>query len=207
MNRQINTETSKREGAATGRPADGAMRQVQQPIAQASFRVSASMRHGVPASLLLIAFCLLSACRPDPSAPVKADAVTGYCPVCKMQVKAGDEWTAELYYKDGTKLMFESPGDLLAFYTAPGKYAVTDMQKDRANITKIALKDYSSKQVIDGRQARLVYNSKLEGPMGADFFPFGNPTEAETFVASNGGKIIGLEDVSPELVQTVRKAR
>jgi copper chaperone NosL len=168
--------------------------------------LTASPRRPVAASLLLMAFCLLSACRPDTSAPIKADATMGYCPVCKMQVKASDEWAAELYYNDGTKLMFESPGDLLAFYTAPNKYQVTVAQKDRANITKIALKDYPSKQVIDGRQARLVYNSKLEGPMGADFFPFGKPTDAETFVASNGGKIVGLEDVSSDMVQSVRKS-
>src|SRR5438105_7029421 len=114
-----------------------------------NFRVAVSPRRRVAASLLFLAFCL-SACGPNHRATVKADATTGYCPVCGMQVSGADDTTAEIYYNDGTKLMFESPGDLLTFYTAPGKYKVTPAQQERANITRVAFKDYQTKQPIDG---------------------------------------------------------
>ncbi|HKP84673.1 MAG TPA: nitrous oxide reductase accessory protein NosL [Blastocatellia bacterium] len=155
--------------------------------------------------LLLSAFCLLTSCAPDKSAPIKADAAWGYCPVCHMKVQASDEWASEIHFSDGTKLMFESPGDMLAFYTAPDKYKVTDAQKDRANITKILLKEYQTKDAIDGSQAKLVYKSKVEGPMGPDFLAFNRRADADAFVAANGGTVVGLRDVTPEMVRDLRK--
>jgi copper chaperone NosL len=152
---------------------------------------------------LPFAFCL-SACGPDRRATVKADAASGYCPVCGMKVNAADEWAAEIYYNDGTKLMFESPGDMLAFYTAPGNYKVSPAQQVRANIAKISLKDYQTKQSIDGRQAALIYGSRMEGPMGPDFLAFNKRADADAFAAANGGKVIGLNEVTPEIVQSFR---
>jgi copper chaperone NosL len=159
----------------------------------------------------VIAFCLLplagclAACGPDRRATVKADAATGYCPVCAMKVNATDESAAEIYYKDGTKLMFESPGDMLAFYTAPGNYKVPPAQQDRANITRVAFKDYQTRQAIDGRQAALVYGSRIVGPMGPDFFAFDRRNDAGAFIAANGGQLLGLDDVTPEMVQNLRR--
>ncbi len=147
----------------------------------------------------------MAACSPDREAPVKADAKSGYCPVCHMRVQADDEWATEIYYSDGTKLMFESPGDMLAFYTAPDKYKVTEAQKARTNITRILLKDYQTRDQIDGQAAMLVYKSKVEGPMGPDFLAFNKRTDADAFIAANGGKIIALNDVTSEMVQDVRK--
>lgn len=154
--------------------------------------------------LLPFTFCL-TACGPDRRAPVKADAATGYCPVCAMKVNAADEWTAEIYYNDGTKLMFESPGDMLAFYTAPGKYKVPPAQQDRANIMRVAVKDYQTRQAIDGQQAALVYGSRVTGPMGPDFLAFTRRNDADAFIAANGGQLLGLNEVTPEMVQNLRR--
>jgi nitrous oxide reductase accessory protein NosL len=155
---------------------------------------------------LLLSACLLSfACAPDKNGPIKADAAFGYCPVCQMKVQSSDDWASEIYYADGTKLMFESPGDMLLFYTSPDKFKSTDAQKDRANITKIVLKEYQTNAAIDGRQAQLVYKSKIEGPMGPDFLAFNKRTDADAFVAANGGMVIGLNDVTAEMAKNLRK--
>jgi copper chaperone NosL len=122
-----------------------------------------------------------------------------------MKVQAGDPWASEIYYSDGTKLMFESPGDMMTFYSAPEKYKVPDPQKDRASIVKIIVKDYQTKDEIDARKANLVYKSKIEGPMGPDFLPFSKREDAESFVAANGGKVVALNEVTPEMVQNLRK--
>lgn len=146
-----------------------------------------------------LAVCL-SACGPNREGTIKADATTGFCPVCKMKVN-NDEWTAELYYNDGTKLMSESPVDLMKFFTAPDKYKATPVQQNRANITKILFKDYQTKQPIDARQAALVVGSRVEGPMGADFIPFANRADADAFVVAKGGRVISLSDITPEMAQ------
>jgi copper chaperone NosL len=158
----------------------------------------------------VVAFCLLpfalclSACGPNRRAVVKADSVTGYCPVCGMKVNAAEDTTAEIYYNDGTKLMFESPGDLLTFYTAPTQFKVSPTQQNLANVTKVSFKDHQTRQAIDGRQAALVYGSRVEGPMGPDFYAFDKRTDAEAFVAANGGRVIGINDVTLDMAQTFR---
>jgi len=136
---------------------------------------------------------------------VKADATSGLCPVCRMKVNASDPWASEIHYSGGTKLMFESPGDMMAFYSEPGKYKVADALKDRSNIEKIVVKDYQTKEEIDARKAKLVYKSKIDGPMGPDFLPFSKREDAESFVALNGGTVVALNEVTLEMVQNLRK--
>ena len=155
--------------------------------------------------ILNLGLCLfLTSCGPSRGA-VASDAAFGYCPVCHMKVKASDDWAAAIYYTDRTKLMFESPGDLLAFYTSPKGYEVDDAHKDRANIEKIVVKDYQSEQPTDARQAVFVYKSKVQGPMGADFLPFGKREDAEAFVAANGGTLLSLNEVTGEMARDLRK--
>src|SRR5215470_16687305 len=144
------------------------------------------------ALILCVSFCLMiSSCGPTGGA-VASSSAFGYCPVCHMKVRATDDWAAEIHYKDQTKLMFESPGDMLTFYTAPDSYNVAASNKDKGNIEKILVKDYQSKQSTDARQAVFVYQSRVQGPMGADFLPFAGRNDAEKFVAENGGKLLSL---------------
>lgn len=165
-------------------------------------RVSVSARATL---LLTFAFLLFtSSCR-GRGGVVPESAALGTCPVCKMQVKASDDWTSEIYYNDRTKLMFESPGDMLAFYLSPDRYGADALHEDQANIQKISVKDYQSKQPIDARQANFVVKSKVEGPMGPDFFPFTRKEDADTFVAANGGTVLSLDQITSEMVGEVRK--
>src|ERR1700704_4170109 len=76
-------------------------------------------------SLAFSIFLITVSCGSN-SGVTPASATSGTCPVCRMRVKASDDWAAEIYYKDQTKLMFESPGDMLAFYTSPDRYGVDD---------------------------------------------------------------------------------
>jgi copper chaperone NosL len=158
------------------------------------------------ASLLLLLACLIfaSSCGSS-SGAVPAGARSGTCPVCKMKVKASDDWAAEIYFKDGTKLMFESPGDMLAFYLAPETFKTDAAHNNVANMDRITVKDYQSKQPIDARTATLVFKSKVEGPMGPDFLPFGKREDADAFVAVNGGTLVSLGGVVSPMVRDLRK--
>ncbi|HKA19562.1 MAG TPA: nitrous oxide reductase accessory protein NosL [Blastocatellia bacterium] len=153
---------------------------------------------------LCVSVCLMTSCGPTRGA-VASSSAFGYCPVCHMKVKATDDWAAEIYYKDQTKLMFESPGDMLTFYTAPDSYNVAASNKDKGNIEKILVKDYQNKQSTDARQAVFVYQSRVEGPMGPDFLPFALRADAEKFVAENGGTPLSLNQVTPEMCRDLRK--
>ena len=161
-----------------------------------------------PATLVSLALCvsvclMISSCGPTRGA-VASSSAFGYCPVCHMKVRATDDWAAEIYYKDQTKLMFESPGDMLTFYTSPDSYNVAASNKDKGNIEKILVKDYQNKQSTDARQAVFVYQSRVQGPMGADFLPFALRTDAEKFVAENGGTLLSLNQVTPEMCRDLR---
>src|SRR5260370_6501759 len=155
--------------------------------------------------LLPLTFLLFTSSCGSRGGVVPASATTGTCPVCHMRVKASDDWAAEIYFKDGTKLLFESPGDMLAFYLAPETYARDAAHNNVANMDRIMVKDYQSKQPIDARQATLVFKSKVEGPMGPDFLPFGKREDAEAFVAANGGTLLSLGGVVSPMVRDLRK--
>jgi copper chaperone NosL len=159
--------------------------------------------------LTFFALCLLpfafSSCGADRASVVSADATKGYCVVCKMKVNAADAWASEIHYADGTKLMFESPGDMLMFYIEPEKYEAPEAQKNRANVSKIVVKDYQTRQPVDARQASLIYKSKIESDMGPDFVPLATREAAEKFVAANGGSIVALNEVTAEMVHNFRK--
>ena len=154
--------------------------------------------------LLCLAVCVsLSACGPNHGA-VPSDATFGTCPVCHMKVRTSDDWAAEIHYNNRTKLMFESPGDMFAFYTSPKSYDVDELYKERANIEKIVVKDYQSRQPTDARQAVFVYKSRVIGPMGADFLPFARRVDADAFIAANGGTVLSLDEVTGDMAQNLR---
>ncbi|HSE36424.1 MAG TPA: nitrous oxide reductase accessory protein NosL [Blastocatellia bacterium] len=155
-------------------------------------------------ALAFLVSIILSSCGPSRGA-VTSEAAFGYCPVCRMKVKASDPWAAEIYYTDRTKVMFESPGDMLAFYTSPQGYQVDDVHKDRANIERIVVKDYQSKQPTDAYQAVFIYKSQITGPMGADFLPFAKKEDAEAFVATSAGTILSLNEVTGDMARDLRK--
>jgi nitrous oxide reductase accessory protein NosL len=155
--------------------------------------------------LLAIAGLVLTSCGSSHGGAVAANAAFGFCPVCHMKVKAADDWTAEIFYKDGTKLMFESPADMLAFFTEPKRYDVDDAHKDLSRVDMVSVKDYQSKQKLDARDASFVYDSSVEGPMGPDFNPFASEELAETFIAANGGVLVSLGQVTADIVRQVRK--
>lgn len=154
---------------------------------------------------LAFAFLLFTASCGNRSGAVPGNAAAGVCPVCHMKVNASDSWATEIHYKDGTKLMFESPGDMLAFYTSPAIYNVDDAHKDRSNIEKIIVKDYQSKEPVDALKAKLAYKSRVDGPMGPDFLPFAKQADAEAFIAANGGTLLALNEVTGDMVRELRK--
>jgi nitrous oxide reductase accessory protein NosL len=128
-----------------------------------------------------------------------------------MRVNASDRDASEIIYNDDTKLLFESQGDMLWFYFAqdfpqPERFAVTPVQSERGNIARILVKDYNTTSQIEGRDAVLVYKSRVHSLMGPDVFAFAKRDEAEKFAAANGGRVTTFGELTPQLVLDLRKS-
>ena len=121
------------------------------------------------------------------------------CPVCGMFVAKFPDWSASIVYRDGTKIYFDGPKDLLKYYLNPRKY---DPAKKRADIAFVGVKDYYSLAVIDGRQAYFVVGSNVYGPMGKEPIPFAKKSDAEGFQMDHQGrKPIRFNEITPELLK------
>jgi nitrous oxide reductase accessory protein NosL len=161
-------------------------------------------------SVLIALFLIFTSCSGKPGGAISADAASGFCPVCKMKVNASDRYASEIVYNDNTKLLFESQGDLLWFYFAPDfpqpeRFEVTSVQADRRNIARILVKDYNTRSQIEGRDATLVYKSKVQSLMGPDVFAFTKRDDAEKFSAENGGRVMTFAELTPQMVLDLRK--
>src|SRR5262245_50463721 len=132
-------------------------------------------------------------------------ARSGYCPVCGMEVKVDGALASQMFFSDNTKLMFESPADMIAFYVAPEKYSADESRRPGATIVKMVVKDYNSKQIMPGDSATFVYKSRVSGPMGNDTFAFETADDAAQFAASNGGSIVKLAEITPEMIEDLRR--
>lgn len=131
---------------------------------------------------------------------VSIDSSSGYCPVCNMRVSASGDSTSEIRYADSTKIMFESPADLLMYYFAPERFQT----EKNTEITQITFRDYNSKKHLDATAVALVIESRVKGPMGSDVFAFENAKDADAFVASNGGVVTRFSGMTKESVQNLR---
>ena len=123
------------------------------------------------------------------------------CAVCGMFVGKYPEWVAQIALSDGRNFMFDGPKDMLVFYFAPEEYGVEGGRVDHLHV-----KDYYSQRWLDGREAFYVIGSDVYGPMGEEFVPFDSRQAAESFLKDHHGKeILSFEDISPALVQSMRK--
>ena len=125
------------------------------------------------------------------------------CPVCGMFTYKYPKWAAQIFYKHNNQehhWSFDGVKDLMKFYFDAQKWGNYPMAK-RKNITKILVTDYYSQKAIDGTEAFYVIRSDVYGPMGNEFIPFENETDAKTFKRDHyGKKIIKFKDIKEEAV-------
>ena len=127
------------------------------------------------------------------------------CPTCGMRVAAFENWHTQVVYGDGTNDAFCAVKCLMAFYFEPAKYS--GKEKSVA-IKAFYAKDYYSLHWHDMKKIFFVSESDVLGPMGKDFVPFSNLEHAKTFLQDhNGSKILTFDEITPELIQTLRKKK
>lgn len=111
------------------------------------------------------------------------------CPVCGMFVYKYPTWAAQIFYKN-MHYSFDGVKDLMKYYF-----------KRKKNITKILVTDYYTQKTIDGANAYYVVGSDIYGPMGDEFIPFKNESDAKTFYMDHRAKkVLHFSDISEEEV-------
>lgn len=136
----------------------------------------------------------------DPIAarPVPAEA---RCPVCGMYPARYPRWAAQLIFKDGKALFFDSPLELFRFLLDMGHYHDAHGPDD---VARAYVSDAGDGRWISIVEAHFVEGSELLGPMhSADLPAFAELEAAEAFVAERGGRLVRVEQVTLDLLHAL----
>ncbi|MBN8442201.1 MAG: nitrous oxide reductase accessory protein NosL [Thauera sp.] len=131
--------------------------------------------------------------------PIPADA---RCAVCGMYPSRFPRWAAQLIFDDGRAHFFDSPVDLFLLLAEPARF---DAQHRGEQAVALYVSDSRGGGWLDARRAVFVIGSRTRGPMrGPDLPAFADAASAEAFIAEQGGRAIGFDDITPTLLSTLR---
>lgn len=151
------------------------------------------------AAALILTVSMAAAAEKVPAKPGEKDK----CPVCGMFVAHYPEFIARVVFKDGSYAYFCGVKDMMQYYFDLPKYNPSKKTSDVANIV---VTDYSNMQPTDGYQAYYVVGSVVFGPMGQEFFPFGEESAAREFMRENNGKeTVRFDQINPEVLKELIK--
>lgn len=125
------------------------------------------------------------------------------CPVCGMLVAKYPNWIAIVVYRDGHAHFFDGAKDLFKYLGNLPRYAPGHKATDIAGIW---VTEFYGLTRVDARQAFYVIGSDTLGPMGHEFVPLANRTDAEDFLKDHKGKrIVSFAQATPELAARLDK--
>jgi nitrous oxide reductase accessory protein NosL len=106
-------------------------------------------------------------------------------------------------FKDGSFAFFCGVKDMMKYYFDLPKY---DPSRKASDISRIIATDYHSMNPTDGYQAYYVVGSVVFGPMGQEFFPFGEESSAWEFLRENSGKgMVRFHEITPDVFREMLK--
>lgn len=148
---------------------------------------------------LILTVSLVTAAEKVPAKPGEGDK----CPVCGMFVAHYPDFMAQVVFKDGSYIFLCCVKDMMQYYFGLPKY---NPSKKTADVANIVVTDYSNMKPTDGYQAYYVVGSVVFGPMGQEFFPFGEESVAREFLRENHGKeIVRFDQINPEVLKELLK--
>jgi copper chaperone NosL len=136
----------------------------------------------------------------DPIAarPVPAEA---RCPICGMYPARYPRWAAQLIFKDGKALFFDSPLELFRFLLDMRHYHDAHGPDD---VARAYVSDAGDGRWVSIVEAHFVEGSELLGPMhNPDLPAFAEREAAEAFVAERGGRLLRVEQVTQDLLHAL----
>ncbi len=170
------------------------------------FRIVLIGKFGKPLlSLFVCAFLLLAvysaSCAEDIPKPGKDDR----CPVCGMFVYKYPKWAAGFVFQSGARYFHCSPKCMLHNLHHVAKYQPGET---RDNILTVWATEYYTTKQTNARDLLFVTGTNLVGPMGLDVIPVKGQAAAENLKKDyNGELILSLDQITPEILDEVRKGR
>ncbi len=124
------------------------------------------------------------------------------CPVCGMFVAKYPMWLATLTVENSKVFYFDGVKDMMAYYFAPEDFGGVKGQK----IGNVAVKEYYSQKMIDGKTAWFVVGSDVLGPMGHELIPFSSEAAAQNFFKDHHGtEIMLFTSITAERISSMRQ--
>lgn len=146
---------------------------------------------------LLLVFSWSAFAENKPVAPSEKDK----CAVCGMFVSKFPNWVSQIVFRDGSRVFFDGPKDMMKYYRDMKKYGPT---KTLDNVTALYVTDYYSLSPIKATSAWFVTGSDVPGPMGKELVPFAKESGAKEFFRDHKGrKILRLKDITPEVLKSL----
>jgi nitrous oxide reductase accessory protein NosL len=121
------------------------------------------------------------------------------CPVCGMYIARYAKWHAQILFSDGGYRAFDGCKDMSKYLFEMAKYEKKYKSDD---ISAIYVKDFSNGKWIPAKDANFVIDSKILGPMGKEFVPFGDHGQAMKYAAAGGGHVVEYSQINPAMVQS-----
>jgi nitrous oxide reductase accessory protein NosL len=158
-------------------------------------------------AMLLFAGCAKAPAEervPQPAVTPQAPTMEDECPICGMMPAKYPEWRAQVVLKSGERYHFDSPKDMFKFLLGLSNKNEPKKWVDRGEVAAIFVTDYATKQYTEATRAYYVKGSDIQGPMGEDLVPFAKSEDAHAFASQHGGEIITFEEVTPEIVKSLK---
>lgn len=130
--------------------------------------------------------------------PVPVDA---RCPVCGMYPARNLDWAAQVVFANGDTHFFDSP---LTLYQYLHDVARFSPGRSAADIAARYVTAVDTRTWVNADQASYVVGSNALGPMRAGNLPaFAQRQAAQQFAQRRGGRVLGADEITPQLVQSV----
>lgn len=109
------------------------------------------------------------------------------------------EWTAQVHFRDGTRLFFDGAKDLFKFLADPKRYGSVWRTQD---VEAAYVTDYYSLEPVDAWGAFYVVGSDVYRPMGRELIPFSSEDDAKAFLKDHSGKaVLRFPQIAPEVLR------
>lgn len=121
------------------------------------------------------------------------------CPVCGMYPARFPKWKAQILLKDGGAIAFDSSLDMFRYLQSPSRYGKEGHKA--SDIKRVYVTDFHDGNWLEAHRAFFVVGSTTAGPMGEPaFLPFASQGEAQAYMTERGGRVLGFNQITPEIV-------
>ncbi|MCT2536496.1 nitrous oxide reductase accessory protein NosL [Aquibacillus koreensis] len=134
--------------------------------------------------LLLLSFILLAGCGNNEVEPVAIDESTDTCAICNMQVK-DSAFATQVILSNEKVHVFDDIGCMYTWFD----------ENESEEVAAQFVRDYHTKEWIEGDQATYVFNPSIQTPMSYNVVSFESAEDAEQFIAENEGNLLSYDDL------------